>query len=61
MGNISVHVRDIDVVYGRFRHTAGERLQQVAAGVAELKADMAVIKSQSEESTKTLLEKGQTL
>ena len=34
-----------------------------AAGVAELKVDnvMAVIKSQSEEITKTLLEKGQTL
>ena len=33
----------------------------MAAGVAELKVDMAVIKSQSEEITKTLLEKGQTL
>ena len=39
---------------------AGERLQQVAAGVAELKADIADIESQSEQSTKTLLEKGQT-
>ena len=33
----------------------------MAAGVAELKADMAVIESQSEESTKTLLEKEQKL